>query len=319
MGYNRIVNRERTAAWNLPPWDDPPDKIGSPAVPSRGAPQTVDRLGGTIKNTNTAFAAPATDIDAVEIGKFYRKARETLGGAATADTPIEPTEVIPPNETERRGVTPIRLFSGKLSGSRNGRNSRYSNLGRSIDATVCHWCDQKFAPGQMRYPILTDTSMGWQAVSVCMECFKEARPDSTGEGKKYRNGRPLAPRRETKCAGCGEPIFASPDHKPRLQICSFRCYQRIYRKRRRGVGSAVEWKLENRPARCDACKQPIKQHRRDARFCSNRCRQWHYRRRKQGTINLIPEPKREATRTLGEIRADEFFNPQTTRPRSWKS
>jgi len=290
MGYNRIVNRERTAAWNLPPWDDPPDKIGSPAVPSRGAPQTVDRLGGTIKNTNTAFAAPATDIDAVEIGKFYRKARETLGGAATADTPIEPTEVIPPNETERRGVTPIRLFSGKLSGSRNGRNTRYSNLGRSLDATVCHWCDQKFAPGQMRYPILTDTSIGWQAVSVCMDCFKEASPDETGEtiNPNWPAWAPkpprrwASPRREMQCPGCGEPIFTAPDFRsPRLLVCSARCYQRVYRKRRRGVGSAIEWKLENRPARCEACKQPIKQHRRDARYCSNRCRQWHYRQRKR--------------------------------------
>ena len=38
-------------------WPPLAPKIGSPAVPSRGAPQTVDRLGGTIKNTDTPSPA----------------------------------------------------------------------------------------------------------------------------------------------------------------------------------------------------------------------------------------------------------------------
>jgi len=255
--------------------------------------QTIARLSDRIealaeaplRENRSAPKAMTDDVNAAEIGELYRKARECLG------TPvIEPDEIIPPSETKQGSVTPIRLFSGKLSGSRNGRNTRYSNLGRSLDATVCHWCDQKFAPGQMRYPILTDTSIGWQAVSVCMECFKEASPDETGEtiNPNWPAWAPkpprrwASPRREMQCPGCGEPIFTAPDFRsPRLLVCSARCYQRVYRKRRRGVGSAIEWKLENRPARCEACKQPIKQHRRDARYCSNRCRQWHYRQRKR--------------------------------------
>jgi hypothetical protein len=86
----------------------------------------------------------------------------------------------------------------------------------------------------------------------------------------------------TECAGCGEPIqTVIGARKGRWNVCSNRCYQREYRKRRRGVQSVVERKAEDRPARCEACKQPIKRSRCDARFCSNRCRQWYYRRRKR--------------------------------------
>jgi hypothetical protein len=195
-------------------------------------------------------------------------------------------------------VTPIRLISGKLSGSRNGRDTRDDNWGRSIDADVCHWCDQRFKPGQMRYPIMTDCSLGWSAVSVCMECFKQASPEETGERQPEiidanrpdwlpppKPRRWALPRREMKCPGCGEPIFTAPDFRSmRLHVCSARCYQRVYRKRRReGGGSSVPWKGAGRFI-CEACKRPLpKGQRSDGRFCSNRCRQWAYRRRQQAS------------------------------------
>src|SRR5262249_34364716 len=108
-------------------------------------------------------AAMNEDPDAIEIGALYRKGREAIGDAQV--------EGLPPERKPRR-VTPIRLFSGKLSGSRNGELTRGGNWTRSIDATVCHWCDTKFMPGQMRYPILDDICTGWGVVSICLECFK---------------------------------------------------------------------------------------------------------------------------------------------------
>jgi hypothetical protein len=108
------------------------------------------------------------DPDATEIGALFRKGRDAVSG--NAPKPPAP-EILSPESPPR--VTPIRLFSGKLSGSRNGKPSREENLNRSIDATICHWCDQKFQPGQMRYPML-DSICGfkWGLVSICLECFK---------------------------------------------------------------------------------------------------------------------------------------------------
>jgi hypothetical protein len=139
-------------------------------------------------------------------------------------------------------VTYHRLISEKMSGSRNANDD---GILPSVNADCCHWCLKAFRPGQMRYPILDSTNYGtgWEPVSVCMECFKRASPDNTGEGMKHRSGRPIEPRREMKCAGCGEPVFASPGHRWRLLMCSARCCQRVYRKRRRkNGGSAIDWK-----------------------------------------------------------------------------
>jgi endogenous inhibitor of DNA gyrase (YacG/DUF329 family) len=166
------------------------------------------------------------------------------------------------------GVTPTRLFSGKLSGSRNETPSPYA--GRSIDAATCHWCRDKFCHGQMRYPILDGTTAGWNLVSVCMECFK----DSSDE----YNPSPQ-PRQENSCPGCGEPVFVSPNLRLSLKFCSIRCRQRDYRKRRRETGSAISWKNYESPKKCASCKKPLGSKRKDTKFCSNKCRQWQYRRR----------------------------------------
>jgi hypothetical protein len=134
-----------------------------------------------------------------------------------------------------------------------------------------------------------------------MECFKQASPEETGErhpetinanapdwvqdleSKLYHKHVWASPRRETKCPGCGEPIFTAPDFRSmRLSVCSARCYQRVYRKRRRDHGSTIDWKGDDRRIICEACKRPLPEgQRRDPRFCSNRCRQWTYRRRHQ--------------------------------------
>src|SRR5262245_33446795 len=77
------------------------------------------------------------------------------------------------------------------------------------------------------------------------------------------------PRQAMECPGCGEPIFVSPDLRWSLKFCSLRCYQRVYRKRRRESGSTVAWKPG--PLRkCACCKKPLKIKRQDAKFCSNK-------------------------------------------------
>jgi hypothetical protein len=98
----------------------------------------------------------------------------------------------------------------------------------------------------------------------------------------------LAPRSITTCRGCSEPIHTIVSARNRYwQFCSHACYQRDYRKRRRGSGgSVVSWKREaRRPHECCAiCKRQLdrygEQHKRkDAVYCSAKCRQWAYRRR----------------------------------------
>lgn len=183
-----------------------------------------------------------TDDIAVEIGRLFREGQQ------------------------RRRVTPLRNISGKLSGSRNGRGFQNDNLCRSVDATSCHWCREKFQHGQMRYPIMDGTTNGWDGpVSICMECFKDADSSNALSDKR------LSPRQQRQCEGCGEPVFVSPDIRWRLQFCSTRCYQRQYRKRRHANGgSVINWKPPNK---CAACKKPLKTKRHDAKFCSNKCRQ----------------------------------------------
>jgi hypothetical protein len=163
-------------------------------------------------------------------------------------------------------VTDTRYFSRKISRSRN--------------ADACHWCLEPFKRGQYRFPIYDSvhgSCEGWDISSLCMNCFKIAHDETSKD-----SGAKL-PRCNRQCQGCGEPIQTVVNTRfGHWECCSNRCYQRAYRKRRRGVKSVVQWKLENRKPRCEACKQPIQQTKRnDARFCSNRCRQWHYRRRGQ--------------------------------------
>jgi hypothetical protein len=71
----------------------------------------------------------------------------------------------------------------------------------------------------------------------------------------------------------------------REAVCSNRCYQRNYRKRRRGRDSVVEWKSRRPNYACAVCKKRLdrygEQHKRkDTVYCSPKCRQWAYRRRK---------------------------------------
>jgi hypothetical protein len=213
---------------------------------------------------------------------------------------------------DRSGVTPIRHFSGKMSGSRNGSRTRDGNWDheRSVDASCCYWCRDRFAPGQMRYPILHEWKC--EPVSLCLDCFKcpdaasydpaaiqasaaaeaeassaslrqylQSRGQAPPEAPPPRRRTPVAPRKETTCPGCGEPTFVAPNLRShQLQFCSMRCYQRAYRKARRQHGSTIDWKGGIR-ARCECCKQfHLTSKRKDARFCSNKCRQWQYRQRR---------------------------------------
>ena len=212
---------------------------------------------------------------------------------------------------QRARVTPTRHFSGKMSGSRNETRTRDGKWDheRSVDACCCYWCRDRFAPGQMRYPILHEWKC--EPVSLCLDCFKHPDAESydpaamqasaAAESEQIRaqvkarhpemyfeppkRRTPVAPRQETTCPGCGEPIFVASNLRSyKLQFCSMRCYQRSYRKRRRDTGSAIDWKFTGEVPRrhqCAACKVLFRGKRRDARFCSNRCRQWAYRARKR--------------------------------------
>jgi predicted nucleic acid-binding Zn ribbon protein len=224
------------------------------------------------------------------------------------------SEILSPSTKPKpRSVTPSRHFSGKMSGSRNGTRTRDGDWDcwRSVDASCCYWCRDRFAPGQMRYPILHEWNC--QPVSLCLDCFKHpdaksydpAAMQASDEAERERfraelkascpgthfeppkRRIPIAPRKETTCPGCGEPIFVAPNLRShQLQFCSMRCYQRANRKRRReGGGSAIDWKWNGEGSRfphCEACKTQLpKDKRRDGRFCSNRCRQWAYRARRR--------------------------------------
>ena len=105
---------------------------------------------------------------------------------------------------------------------------------------------------------------------LCMDCFKAETDESClGYG---------ATRHTIRCSGCNEYIntIRNPRYR-RWRCCSNRCYQRDYRKRRRGLRSVVEWKC--RQPKCKACHKPFQPSRTDAVYCSSGCRQWTYRRR----------------------------------------
>jgi len=190
-------------------------------------------------------------------------------------------------------VTRIRHFSGKMSGSRNvsrpldaypkGTYGWLSNQPSSGD--VCYYCRERFEPGHLRWRIMHSVPMGWGPALLCMDCFKQEHDVSVLGSDRFGNP---ASRHTIQCAGCGEYIstILNPRHQ-HWNYCSNRCYQRSYRKRRRGRDSVVDWKLENRRPthRCIVCKNRLdtygKEHKRkDTKFCSPKCRQWAYRRRR---------------------------------------
>jgi predicted nucleic acid-binding Zn ribbon protein len=196
-----------------------------------------------------------TDRDAEEIGTLYRKAREAIG---ESDPPLQEGEIS--QEKCRPPVT---------------------------DPSVCHWCRGPFKPPKRKRFVIIGPAGNWwpyKLVSICFECFKSADHDEEAGIGLDRVTR--------DCRGCGEPMSIPSGTftgcwKPfNWQVCSNRCYQREYRKRRRrNGGSAVEWKwLGTGPSRfrhCEVCDKILPGLlRSDARFCSNRCRQWHYRRRR---------------------------------------
>jgi len=154
-------------------------------------------------------------------------------------------------------VTETRNFSEEISPSRN-------------KADECAWCNTVFAPGRMRYPIL---GVG-HIESVCMDCFKAGYDDPTILDQCISRLKRVV----RNCAGCGEPMLTmAKARRGQWHVCSYRCYQRDYRKRRRGVGSVINWKLESRPPQCACCRRAFKPKRRDALYCSNKCRQRRYR------------------------------------------
>lgn len=188
--------------------------------------------------------------------------------------------------TDTAAVTHTRHFSGKMSGSRNAKADRpdqcregtYGWLwAQPSSGDVCYYCRSKFDAGQLRYRIMQGVPTGWGAALLCMECFKTENDvdvlGSDGQGKP-------ATRHTIQCSGCGE--YISTIRNPRHQhwnYCSNRCYQRSYRKRRRGQDSVIDWKGRRPNNTCSACKKPIDTYdephkRKDAQFCSNKCRQW---------------------------------------------
>jgi hypothetical protein len=165
------------------------------------------------------------------------------------------------------GVTDTRYFSREMSRSRN------DPYGPTPDA--CHHCRTAFTHGQTRYPILSGINWGggWGLASVCMDCFKCAAVEEATKLQRHQH----------KCEGCFEPMLTVLNAcAGQWRVCSPRCYQPVYRKRRHGRDSVVAWKGHRQD--CAVCKKPLEerrgQHKRkDAVYCSSKCRQWAYRRR----------------------------------------
>ena len=179
------------------------------------------------------------------------------------------------------GTPPLQegdISTGEISSTRNAPD-------------CCHWCGDAFKPPKRKRFVIMDEvnhSGGWGLVSICFECFKR------GGGASSDSGLDLS-REQRECAGCGEPIsipigfFRGSWRWFRWCVCSNRCYQRAYRKRRRRHGSTIDWKCPKPARRCEACKAPLPGERRsDSKFCSSKCRQWHYRRRKENRRNPPP-------------------------------
>ena len=252
---------------------------------------------GSVTNTRhfpeEISAIRNADQDAIEIGNLFRRATGRSENHRCNSGASHPT----PDDQKQTTVTSIRHFSGRMSGSRNadrqpdkypeGSNGWLCEQPSSGD--VCYYCRERFEPGQMRYRIMNAVNSaphGWGPAVLCMGYFKaETDVSVLGLGP---GGQP-ASRHTMQCAGCSEYIstIRNPRHQ-QWNFCSNRCYQRTYRRRRRGRDSVVGWKLENRRSNnhCEACKKLIDVYgesnkRKDAKFCSNKCRQWHYRRTRQ--------------------------------------
>jgi hypothetical protein len=218
----------------------------------------------------------AINPGAVEINNLFREAQEAFGATIEG-------EVLPPKHPV---VTDTRKSTEEFSSSRNAPPPRPRKHPDKVypEGTYGHWyqlpslpdhchaCREKFEPGQIRYTIMDDCYHRWGIASVCAACF-EATEHIT-ECSRH----PHLDRIDCRCAGCDEPIFTPSGRK--WEVCSYRCYQRRYRKRRRGRESVIDWKGGRPNDRCIVCKSPIKQTRKDAQYCSGKCRQWAYRRRK---------------------------------------
>ena len=127
---------------------------------------------------------------------------------------------------------------------------------------VCHRCRNPFQPpSRLRFPILTDVRFGsgWERVSVCWLCYKDASSSETTHMERYSRD----------CAGCGEPMRTPLYGRFNWHVCSSRCYQRA----RRNMGRSFKT--------CEVCKKSFSPARADARYCSSACRQWIYRQRKR--------------------------------------
>jgi hypothetical protein len=205
-------------------------------------------------------------------------------------------------------VTGKRNFSEEMSGNRNADNR--DDFNPIPPAHGCAECSEPFAPGQTRFPYLQFLGCFWHGdklkhqiviASMCRACFDDALrhvadcmakwgpygQSGTIWGQELGLARvgELATRCDSECEGCGESIHTIVNGRDRhWQFCSNRCYQRDYRKRRRGRDSVVDWKGRRPYSHCAVCKEPLDRFgephkRKDALYCSSRCRQWAYRRR----------------------------------------
>ena len=146
-------------------------------------------------------------------------------------------------------------------------------------------------------------------ISTCGDCFKEslqrldaliAKWGNTDRGGSLWGSElgltepgKLAPRRDVRCYGCGETIHTIVNARNGYwNYCSNRCYQRSYRKRRRGQDSVVDWKGRRPNNTCATCKKLIDSYgeprkRKDARYCSDACRQKEYRKRLKAAVSSM--------------------------------
>jgi hypothetical protein len=198
-----------------------------------------------------------------------------------------------------------------MSGSRNATNDPNAyregtngwHMSQPQSADVCYRCREFFSAGQMRYRVMEILPNSFGPALLCMDCFKsETDVSCLGEGV---GGEP-ASRHVIECAGCGEQIntIRNPRYR-QWNYCSNRCYQRVYRKRRRGrlnaIGwkrSVVEWKAGHWP-RCKCCRKEFQPSRTDALYCSPSCRQWTHRRRVWASQRRNSAP-RKRRRTLAK-------------------
>jgi hypothetical protein len=126
---------------------------------------------------------------------------------------------------------------------------------------------------------------GWGLVSICEECWagewwNDKHPELAPGEHLSQCSYITLDRYERGYAGCAEPMMTNIGYRAFYWgVCSSRCYQRVYRKRRREHGgSTVPWKASGSKS-CPTCKRSFKPSRKDARYCCNACRQKQYRTR----------------------------------------